>query len=305
MKSGFIAVDWGTARVTARVVGGEAALPVWRETVRLSDLDAGGIAGRVEALATMWPGAAANGMVLSGMIGSASGWREVARTACPADADAVAAGAWHGSVGRQGVTILPGLACRSRFGDSDVLRGEEVPAIGTLSLLEGRPAQFLSVPGMHGKWIRLDDGRVRDFHTAMTVELHGALAAHTVLSPLMSSPARDGDTFRAGVRRGASGALARHLFAVRAAVLAGSITEEAAHGFLWGILAGADAVDAVVPGETCFIAGVPEVAALYAAAIETLGGKPRQIDGETLAVAGYLALAPKLAGQESRRWANV
>ena len=301
----FVAVDWGTARITARIVGAEAAPPAWRETVRLSDLDTGGIAARVEALAAMWPEAAANGIVLSGMIGSAIGWREVPRVECPADADAIAAGAWHGAIGRRAVTILPGLACRSRFGDADVLRGEEVPAIGALSLLEGSPAQFLSVPGMHGKWIRLQERRVRDFHTAMTVELHDALATRTILSPLMTSPAHDSDAFRAGVKRGASGALARHLFATRAAVQAGSIAEDAAHGFLWGILIGADAADAVIPGEPCLIAGVPEVAGLYAAAIETLGGKPRQFEGEALSEKGYLVLAPKLATQESRRWANV
>lgn len=303
----FVAIEWGTARIRARVLTGEGGCAAeWQEAVRLADLDRDGIAARIATLAAMWPEAAAGGMVLAGMIGSALGWHEVARAECPADASAIAAAAWRGRIAAQPVTILPGLSCRSRFGDPDVLRGEEVASIGAITATQGRPALLVSVPGMHGKWIRLEGGRIVDFHTAMTVDLHQAIAARTILAPLASPPARDGDAFRRGVRQGAAGGLARRLFAARAAVQSGTLREEEAAAYIWGVLIGADVADGLPGGSACLVTGLSDIAALFVAAIETLGGAARALEEDALVIAGFEAIATQLGRQETpRQWADA
>lgn len=285
----LLAVEWGTARMVARWLDRDGAVVARQER--------GGVAGRqrqeivdeVESLAAEWPAAARGGMVLAGMIGSAMGWHEVARIPCPADAPAIAAAAWHGAIGDRPVTILPGLSCTSRFAEPDVLRGEEVTAIGLVAAQNGAPCTLVSVPGMHGKWLRLSTN-VEDFHTAMTIELRHAVATSTVLAPLMIATAEDGDAFRRGVRLGASAGLARALFAGRARQQAGRMGADEASSFLSGVLIGADVADGAVAGVDHVVTGEPAAVALYVAAFDTLGCRARAGNTERLAANGFCTI---------------
>ena len=67
-------------------------------------------------------------IVMAGMIGSRSGWREVPYVDCPADIDRVAAALQEVAsptlAGRR-VWIVPGLAHHPAGAPPDVMRGEE------------------------------------------------------------------------------------------------------------------------------------------------------------------------------------
>jgi 2-dehydro-3-deoxygalactonokinase len=231
------------------------------------------------------------------MIGSAMGWEEIARIACPAGPEAIADGAVTGRIGEHAVVFLPGLACEQRFGDPDVLRGEEVAAIGALEQSAGRAGLFLSVPGMHGKWLAHDGAAITQFHTSMTVELYRVLAERSVLAPLMAAEPNEGAAFRAGVARGAEGGgLGRLLFAARSNVQAGRMPADDAASFLWGIMIGSDVREnmPLAPGAACLVAGALMVAPLFVAAIRQLGGAAELGDGDGLTAAGFLRLAALL-----------
>lgn len=294
----FIGVEWGTARLRARLFEAEGkTLACQEESVKLADLDRDAIAERIARLAAAWPEVAAGGMLLSGMIGSAMGWADVPRVPCPMTPDMLAAHAVRDRIGDQPVTFLPGLSCRSRFGDADVMRGEELAAVGALASLGGRPATLLSVPGMHGKWLRLGNGAVRDFHSSMTVELHRAIAQGTVLTPLMQAPvAAASEAFRCGVARAAEGVgLARLLFSARSQVQAGEMDADAASAYLSGVLIGADVCDgAADTGGRCLVIGAPEVAPLFAQALELFDVTAEVLDDQAVTAAGFHHLAALL-----------
>jgi 2-dehydro-3-deoxygalactonokinase len=293
----LIAVEWGTAQLRARLFRHEGeTLDTYVEAVRLADLGRDGIIEHVDQLRERWPDVRGP-MLLSGMIGSAMGWREVARVDCPAGPEAIADGAVAGRIGDHAVLFLPGLACEQRFGDPDVLRGEEVAAIGALEKAAGRAGLFLSVPGMHGKWLAHDGAKITQFHTSMTVELYRVLAERSMLAPLMATEPSEGAAFRAGVSRGAEGGgLARLLFAARSNVQAGRMPTGDAASFLWGVVIGSDVREnlPLAPGAVCLVAGAPMVASLFAAAIRQLGGAAELGDGDQLTAAGFLRLAALL-----------
>jgi len=293
----LIAVEWGTAQLRARLFRRDGeTLDTHAEAIRLADLGRDGIVEQVDRLRARWPNIHGP-LLLSGMIGSAMGWEEIARIDCPAGPHAIADGAVAGRIGDHTVVFLPGLACEQRFGDPDVLRGEEVAAIGALEQSRGRAGLFLSVPGMHGKWLTHDGATITQFHTSMTVELYRVLAERSVLAPLMAAEPREGTAFHDGVARAAAGGgLARLLFAARSNVQAGRLPAGDAASFLWGVLIGSDVREnmPLAPGAVCLVAGAPMVASLFAAAIRQFGGAAEVGDSEGLTATGFLRLAALL-----------
>ena len=300
MNDLMICVEWGTAQLRARILDGQGrTVEAHIEGVRLADLDRAGIVERIDGLRRQWPDVPGP-IMLSGMIGSTMGWQEVARLDCPAGAGAIADGAVATTIGTHPVVFLPGLACTSRFGDPDMLRGEEVAAIGALAQAHGQPGLLLLVPGMHGKWLTHDGIAITHFHTSMTVELYRVLAERSVLAPLMAAEPVEGMPFRAGVARGAEGGgLARLLFAARSAVQAGALDTHGAASFLWGLLIGADVREnpQLAPDTACLVAGNAAVAPLFAAAIRQLGGTAEVGDADRLTATGFRRLATFLRAE--------
>lgn len=295
----WIAVDWGTARWRAMLISGGAVIDSASAELDLRSLDRTGMQRVLTGLVERWP-AAAQPLLLAGMIGSEIGLAPVEQLALPADADAIARGARRLCLDGVSVVIAPGLRCRNRFGDPDVLRGEEVMALGALAGSGPVPTLLACVPGMHGKWLWLEEGEVSTFHTAMTVELATLMCTKSFLAGLMTHPAEPGPAFTAGVDRGAGGGSAsRHLFSVRAAVVAGELEREAAASMAWGIVIGADvgealaAYGALAPTFAVEVTGPPATAALYRAALEHLGARCRVADLTDLSRDGFAAIRAK------------
>jgi 2-dehydro-3-deoxygalactonokinase len=299
----FIAVEWGTARVRSRLLTASGEIvDSTVEDLRLAELDRSAQIGRLHGARARWPDA--SGIIwLAGMIGSPMGLEPVAQLPCPATPAMIAAHARRLPIDGLSLAILPGLSCVSRFGDPDFLRGEEVSVSGLIGTGRSENALLLSVPGMHGKWIELSASRVERFHTAMTVELYRVLADRSILAPLMATPARDGEAFRAGLSRSIEGgALARLLFSARTAVLSRRFSEEEAASYLWGVLIGSDVRDGLSRGEAaeprCFVTGADDVAPLFRAALDHMGMRVELVDDNRLSAIGFAKIRQAAVQEE-------
>ena len=259
----LIAVDWGTSRLRAYLLGPDGAVARRRES------DAGifalGGAGFDAALAPLldgWPPDAP--MLLCGMIGSRQGVLEVPYLPCPADpaalARALAPVAIAGRTGR----IVPGLSCTP----PDVLRGEETLILGA-GITEG----FACLPGTHSKWVRLAGGVVRDFRTFLTGELFAAVAGHTIVGRLMEAHDPPGweEFFDRGIAaaRAPGAALGAQLFQGRAAVLLGRLPAAGLRPFISGLLIGNEIAHA--PAARVTLIGEGALMARYGRALAASG----------------------------------
>jgi 2-dehydro-3-deoxygalactonokinase len=181
--------------------------------------------------------------ILSGMVGSASGWVEAPYldlavpltrlrehlVPVPGVPDAV---------------IVPGY-CERDPTAVDVMRGEETQLLGVLALGDDpdRGDGWCVLPGTHSKWVRLQRGAIAAFATFMTGELfalltqHGTLAAASGAADAPAVPA----AFDAGLRAAMAGAvLSNALFGCRARVVSGAMPAAHARSYLSGLLIGAE-----------------------------------------------------------------
>lgn len=289
----FIGLQWGLAQATVQTFASDGRLArtvTWDAPLDLSRPDAGldDLERRLSPLADASAPLIIAGMG-AGVFEPSGGWP---RIPCPVGPGQVVARLHHANLGRRRVLVSPGLTCQSAFGAPDILRGEEIAALGLAA--NDKPASLLSVPGRHGKWLQLRDGGIERFHTAMTVELHALLAGHSIVGRGWADVGRPSAHFLKGLETGLTRAsLARTAFELRARVLAGELEPREAGDRAWGLLIGADLADlpAAILDDDIVIAGRPEVAELYRLALETLGRTVGIADADQLSAAGFRALA--------------
>ena len=193
----LLGIDWGTSNRRAWWL--DAAGQVLAEHTDDQGLLAvqGRFAQSLEALLANGPALASGApIVMAGMVGSASGWREVpyldAATPLADIAKHLATVAVDAATSR--VFIVPGVCFVGADGSVDVMRGEETQLLGAQAL--GHGDGWYVLPGTHSKWVRLQGGRVADLATYMTGELFSLLTQHGTLS----SVTRSGDAGARGVR---------------------------------------------------------------------------------------------------------
>jgi len=290
----MIAVDWGTSRFRAYRLGD--GLPATVENSGgLASIGHGGFEAHLGRSIAGWPGCSP--ILMAGMVGARTGWREAPYVPCPATAADVA--------GRMVLIpcetmrspwIVPGLICRGPAG-ADVMRGEEVQLLGVLAV-EPAYAGPVLLPGTHSKCAEIAGGAVRAFSTAMTGDVFAALTEATILK-LTTSPGPEPDeaAFRDGAFRGLghAGRLLEELFVVRTRGLVDDIPPSANADYLSGLLIGAeiagrrrllDTAQAPVP----VIAAKP-LAARYCLALEMAGIPARPFDAMTAFIEGACLLA--------------
>lgn len=243
-----VGVDWGTTNRRAYALDDSG-----RVTGEAAD-DQGMLAarGRFEAalgelLAQLPALSPAAPVLMSGMVGSAQGWREVPYldTAVALDelprhlvevpAPSLQRRCW----------IVPGYRHRSDAG-VDVMRGEETQLYGALAL--GAGDGWIVLPGTHSKWAELRDGRIAQFATYMTGELYALLGEHGTLSSMLAAPqqrdpARQAAAFADGVDAATRRSLSNALFGCRARVVAGAAPAADSASYLSGVLIGAEWAD--------------------------------------------------------------
>jgi len=241
----LIGLDWGTSSLRAMLMDADGAvLETRRQPWGIRNLPAGGFAVALETVVSDWPSLP---RIASGMVGSRSGWREVAYLELPAGGKQLALAidgpgppdpARPGY--RDGLAIVPGLHNAS---GPDVMRGEETQLVGLVAQHPAAADATVLLPGTHSKWVSLRQGAVVDFCTLMTGELFALLRNHSILGAGLESAAtsHDGDAFLDGVRSardsGAAGALSR-LFATRARMLDGALQAASVPDYLSGLLIG-------------------------------------------------------------------
>lgn len=276
----YIAVDWGTSNRRAYLLDEHGAvLDEMADGKGVLTIDDGNFDTAVAEIRSRLGDCP---MLLAGMIGSNRGWRNVPYVACPAGAEAIAAGIlWVDE--RTG--IVPGV---SQNDPADVMRGEEVQALGAIAKGLAAPDSLLCLPGTHNKWLQVKGGKLSSFHTAMTGELFAMFKRDSILSALLMDEVDDGPAFRQGVADAFAGKpLSPALFGIRARHLLGQALDNEA-SYASGLLIGTDWRDgaAVAAGRAICVIGSPELFKLYAAAALLAGDETIVIDGADAFVAG-------------------
>lgn len=292
MHSGVIGIDWGTTHRRAYLLGECGALLEER-----SD-DQGLLAARgrfPESFSEFiqgWPSDLP--VVMSGMVGSASGWQEVPYL------DASLPLTWLGRHlvplreaprGRQ-VLIVPGYRWLGLDGEVDVMRGEETQLLGALAL--GQGDGWVVLPGTHSKWVRIEDGTMQGWRTYMTGEFFALLGQHGTLAGLMGQDDVP-EAFEAGLAASGRTALSNAIFSCRARVVAGRMPKEHARSYLSGLLIGAEWGDAKPAPRTLTIVASGALGAAYAEAARHHGGTPVMLEPRAVYLA---ALTSLLEGME-------
>ncbi len=297
MPSAFLALDWGTTNLRAWRIGAGGQVEDHQEfPLGVGKLAPGEAAARLRDTVRPRMGAETLPAIACGMIGSTLGWVEVAYLDCPVDLAGLKAGLHRVATEGPPVWIVPGLRCQRPDGGPDVMRGEETHILGWAAAQpdRARGERLICHPGTHPKWVRLVDGRVEAFVTAMSGELFDILGKHGVLK----SPDAPDDpaAFDEGLAAaGDGGALASRLFTVRSRVVGGGMAAAKARSYLSGLLIGAEAAGVpslfgVSPGAPICVIGDLKLCVLYRRALEARGFAVEVHDGEAAALAGMGAL---------------
>ena len=289
-RAGYIAVDWGTTNRRAYLIGGDGGL-----VHKLAD-DHGVRAvakGRYpDEVALIRQRLGDLPMLIAGTVGSARGWQAAPYVECPATINQLASAIDWAEPGRTG--IIPGVC--QRGSEPDVMRGEEVQALGAVLSGLAPPTGLICHPGTHAKWIRMEPARIAGFRTAMTGEMFNLLREHSTLSEMLSGQVSDDQAFRAGVRQGLEGSdLLSSLFGIRPRNLLGEPGGQNA-AFASGLLIGSDvrvALQRDHPPQVTLV-GEPELCTLYRTALELAGCPSKTVPGDTAYLAGVAAVVERL-----------
>ena len=193
----------------------------------------GQFADVLEETLAPWSLPAGTLVLLAGMAGSQLGWCETPYMPTPVGIDQLSHGFlsvpsrfdWH-------IEFVPGIRYDGqRFDSQDVMRGEEVQALG--SEIENG---IVCLPGTHSKWLTLSQGEVASFKTFMTGELYQLLTAHSSLQSVTSELGFVPQAFNDGLSK--KGHLSKELFGVRAKVLTGHMDLVDGASYLSGLLIG-------------------------------------------------------------------
>jgi 2-dehydro-3-deoxygalactonokinase len=198
------------------------------------------------------------------------------------------------------VAIVPGASCTNRLGAPDVMRGEETQIVGALAI---RPAlatgrSLLCLPGTHTKWVCVEDGRIRDFLTAMTGELFALLRDHSMLAKAGATGGGAGDGFARGLDEaqawsGGAG-LIHALFGARSRQLIEGASKDWALAFVSGLLIGSDvggAIGLFGGSRDVVLVGDPALNDLYVHALRKREIQALSLDGGDCSLAGLRSLA--------------
>jgi 2-dehydro-3-deoxygalactonokinase len=263
----LIGVDWGTTHLRAYRLGEDGAVLAARSSSEgMGSLRPEAFAPTLAKLLGDWWRAGID-IVCCGMVGARQGWMEAPYCPAPAGVRDLALAAVS-TGGERPCRIIPGVCVSEQGHLIDVMRGEEVKAIGA-----AHDGLILS-PGTHAKWIEVEGGRIARFRTYMTGELYGLLANHSVLRHSVGGPAQASAAFLDGVGRALAGeALTASLFSIRVASLDDRQTPQEGSARLSGLLIGAEIAAARQDygPRPITLVGVPEMTDLYTAALKLAG----------------------------------
>ncbi|SHN40956.1 2-dehydro-3-deoxygalactonokinase [Duganella sacchari] len=273
MNKHIVGIDWGTSNRRAYLIDQSGACLAEHEdgqgmlAVGGRDKFGASLAGLLAAMQLPHDVP----VILSGMVGSASGWQEVAYldaavplVQLPQHLAAVTDPAWAGRC-----RIVPGYVYRAGAA-ADVMRGEETQLLGAIAL--GRRDGWIVLPGTHSKWVLLRDGVIQSFATYMTGELFAMLSAGGTLAAMMDGDSSDAEGFAIGLQQAARNEpLSNSLFRVRAGVVSRTAPAQLAAATVSGLLIGAEFAAARGAGQGITVIGSAALAARYDSAARHFG----------------------------------
>ena len=326
----LLGIDWGTSNRRAWWLSPRGDVLAEHSDDQGLLAMQGRFAESLQALLPAGPPWREGGTVLmSGMVGAASGWQEVPYIDAALPLTELARHLQPVAAAGPRSFIVPGLCFSGADGTVDVMRGEETQLLGALAL--GHGDGWYVLPGTHSKWVRLADSRVVDLATYMTGELFALLTQHGTLSsvtrhavaqagqatrsntqpnaPPNAPPNTQQNTqqntqespqaFARGVTAAARSGLSNALFGCRAQVVAGRMPAGEAREYLSGLLIGAEWHDVVrragqAPHRITLI-GSAQLAARYAGVAEAAGCHITTLDARSVQLAAFAALSSRLA----------
>lgn len=208
-----------------------------------------------------------------GMAGSEMGLWEISHMPLPADARSLAENIRR--VELDGIPIpflmVPGVKKIDGERLLDMMRGEEVEAVGLAHKLQLTCDAVFLLPGTHNKIVHVSaGGEIRDLYTTFSGELLDSLISHTILK---GQAAHDFRLVPAQVRRGAAYARENGLNAaayhVRVMAKNGE-SVDAASSFLYGSVLGEDVglIRRASQGKTIYLSGRNVLREAYAILLE-------------------------------------
>ena len=168
--------------------------------------------------------------VASGMITSNMGLLEIPHVVAPAGAAELRAAMQEKvfeDIAPFPIAFIPGVrnfagqVDLENFSEMDMMRGEEVEAVGLYKLLAPKGAAMFVLPGSHNKFVAMDaQGRIMGCMTSISGELLDAVTHHTILADavghsFVAADAYNAEMAKAGARESAVSGLGRAAFAGR------------------------------------------------------------------------------------------
>ncbi|HUX69474.1 MAG TPA: 2-dehydro-3-deoxygalactonokinase [Cellulomonadaceae bacterium] len=259
-RARVVALDWGTTRCRAYLLGDRGAVLAERQSpsgimaVSARAVAVGTPAAQVfeqvfDELCGEWLAAVPGIPVIAcGMVGSNRGWAEAAYRAIPADLSSPgpALTRVRTSAGVV-VNIVPGLISETAL--PDVMRGEESQILGALAGTGGASGggdageRIVILPGTHSKWVRVVGTTVTAFTTCMTGELFALLMNDSTLALLAArADLPDWEAFERGIEIATSatgyGGILNTAFSARTMVLTGALAPDQVGDYVSGLLIG-------------------------------------------------------------------
>lgn len=296
-RTKLICVDWGTTNLRAYAIGDDGSVVDEAQSkagLRSNPSD------YAHCLATMinpWlTQDSPINILLSGMVGSPSGWQEVPHVASPATLPQLAAKTTLvAQLHDHPVWIVPGIKGMGIAGLPDVMRGEEIQFFGAQRHCADehvRQPDIWCFPGTHNKWIPSGEN-IDHFSTSMVGEIFELIRQHSLLAQsLEQNVSANQPGFLRGLKTARkAGGLLHHLFSVRALHLAGAQEKSDGLEYLLGIIIGHDiGAQLRKPNQHVGIVASSSLAHKYQVALEALGHSSVIIESQAATISGALAI---------------
>ncbi|MCH9644776.1 MAG: 2-dehydro-3-deoxygalactonokinase [Gammaproteobacteria bacterium] len=294
-QAAFIGVDWGTTNFRAFLLSETAEMLDSRSAAQ-------GILSVVKgAFATTLKNQLADWLqqyptipvLMSGMVGSSSGWQEVPYQNCPVDPATLSEHLYAlPKLDQHALYIVPGLQLDVAEGRADVMRGEETQLFGVMAQTA---VSCCCLPGTHSKWVRLNDGKIEAFTTYMTGELFSLLTKHSILHKQIHASQFSESEFIRGldVAQNDQGFLA-NCFNVRAQYLMKHLSSGHTEAFLSGLLIGNELLSAKPywqQAEKIMVIASEQVLSRYRVACQHLAIDVAGMQAEKAVIHGLMMLA--------------
>ncbi|MBQ7886379.1 MAG: 2-dehydro-3-deoxygalactonokinase [Clostridia bacterium] len=187
--------------------------------------------------------------VASGMITSALGLLEIPHVPAPAGAQELRAAMQEKvfeDIAPFPIALIPGVrnfagaVDLDNFSGMDMMRGEEVEAIGLYKLAAPKGAAMFVLPGTHNKFVSMDaDGKILGCMTSISGELLDAVTHHTIIAEavghsFVNADEYDAEYAKAGARECAVSGLGRAAFAGRILATLGGKDKAKLQSYLLG-----------------------------------------------------------------------